>query len=108
MLKIRAQGELNQSRSIGLARNHPELRIVQAAATPIGRSKLDPVEQVEELRTKLQVNLFGNRYFLEGSEIPIRNPCRTQLRIQASLVAQRERIGLGNRIVIEPLVPPLL
>src|SRR6202167_1390506 len=69
------QGKLNQTRICPRrgTGDHAEVRVVCRTASGIGRSKLSPVEQVEELHAKFHAgaSLSIERETLEGGDIEI-------------------------------------
>ena|SRR6267143_2852283 len=94
ILEDEFQAELNQARICPRSRAgyDPEVPIVGGAANGVGRSELSPIENVEELRSKLQAEpvVGGKPCSLEQGEIEIIHSLRAQPEIHARLIPESE------------------
>lgn len=94
ILEDEFQPELNQARICPRSRAgyDPEVPIVGGAASGIGRSELGPIENVEELSSKLEAEpiVGGKPCSLEQGEVEIIHALRAQPGIHARLVPESE------------------
>ncbi len=62
-LKREPQRKLNYTRKIELAADRPRMSHWMSAADGVRLPELNPVEEIEDLRAKLQIDLLGDWWF---------------------------------------------
>ena len=102
-LEVQLETELDESWKVDLVRDHAK---IGAAESPVGRPKLRVIEEVKELRPKLEVDVLGDRRSLEHGEVKVHNTLLSQRGINAWLVAEVVRSRSSEAAGVEPSIDP--